>query len=444
MTSHEKGLPRRRVRLRVGRLGVPGGVLGGAMQEQWAGGSHRGQPPVGHGAAFVPPVYNTQVGTSPVPVPGMSQQAHEIERLLEEARLQMAWGIEVPHQQYCERVQQIYASMPVGGSGLSSSLMAQVGTGTVPVAGPSGCVPPAPRGQGTRLLLGSRVGQPRGGWSLSDRWGEHPCGTARNTGFQVVRHRRDGAPGPRPASAGRETGSRVSGASPSGSGVPRSRSHSRENVRPRASGPQGPRPQCWGSATGRLIQSGRLVQGRLVGGVALSKRSATTAIRRGTVLASVPSRGFCWGSAIPRCQGSSCSRAAAMLWGGEGCCSPRKGGNAGVGALSGFRPVRRGIGPHQGFVAGRVGIGGAGTFGGSRAVWCHAGHHPGFGACGGWGLAAWCCSSRGWGPVMFGGVFACFGAGGVHPGWTGLWGGCCVLCFLWQQEAEEQEEAAHN
>ena len=110
---------------------------------------------MGHGlaalaVAFVPPVYNTQVGTSPVPVPGMSQQAHVRERLLEEACLQMAWGIEVLHQQYYERVQQIYASMPVGGSGLSSSLMTQVGTGTVPMAGPSGCVPPAPWGQGTR------------------------------------------------------------------------------------------------------------------------------------------------------------------------------------------------------------------------------------------------------------------------------------------------------
>ena len=59
----------------------------------------------------------------------------------------------------------------------------------------------------------------------------------------MVRRRRDGAPGPQPASAGRETGSRVSGASSSGSGVPRSRSHSCENVRPRASCPQGPRPQ---------------------------------------------------------------------------------------------------------------------------------------------------------------------------------------------------------
>ena len=79
---------------------------------------------MGHGlgalaAAFVPPVYNYQVGTSPVPVPGMSQQAHERERLLEEARLHMAWGIEVLHQQYYERVQQIYASMPVGGMGLA-------------------------------------------------------------------------------------------------------------------------------------------------------------------------------------------------------------------------------------------------------------------------------------------------------------------------------------
>ena len=57
--------------------GYVGAVSGG-------GGATGGQPPVGHGlgalaAAFVPPVYNTQVGTSPVPVPGMSQQAHERE-----------------------------------------------------------------------------------------------------------------------------------------------------------------------------------------------------------------------------------------------------------------------------------------------------------------------------------------------------------------------------
>ena len=39
--------------------------------------------------------------------------------------------------------------MLVGGSRLGSSLMTQVGTGTVPMAGQSGCVLPAPRGQGT-------------------------------------------------------------------------------------------------------------------------------------------------------------------------------------------------------------------------------------------------------------------------------------------------------
>ena len=83
-----------------------------------------------------------------VPVPGMSQQAHKREHLLEEACIKMAWGIEVLHQQYYERVQEDYASMPVGGSGLGPSLMTWVGTGAVPVAGPSGCVPPVPRGQG--------------------------------------------------------------------------------------------------------------------------------------------------------------------------------------------------------------------------------------------------------------------------------------------------------
>ena len=79
----------------------------------------------------------------------MSQQVHEWEPLLEEARLQMAWGIEVLHQQYYERVQEICASMPVGGSGLGPSLLTRMETGAVPVAGTSGCVPPAPRGQGT-------------------------------------------------------------------------------------------------------------------------------------------------------------------------------------------------------------------------------------------------------------------------------------------------------
>ena len=172
--------------------------------------------------------------------------AHERERLLEEAHLQMAWGIEVLHQQYYERVQQINASMPIGGSGLSSSLMTQVGTGTVPVAGPSGCVRPAPRGQGTRPVPPAPREQ---GGSATRRAefvrpvGRAPLQDCSITGFQVVRRRRDGAPGPRPASAGWETGSRVSGASSSGSGVPRWRSHSCENMRPRASGPQGPRPQ---------------------------------------------------------------------------------------------------------------------------------------------------------------------------------------------------------
>ena len=232
-----------------GPRGCDRGGYAGAVRR--GGGATGGQPPVGHGlgtlaAAFVPPAYNYLVGTSPVPVPGMSQQAHERERLLEEARLQMAWGIEVLHQQYYERVQQIYASMPVGGSGLSSSLMTQVGTGAVPVAGPRGCVPPAPRGQGTQPVPPApreQGGSATRGEEFVRPVGRAPLRDCSNTGFQVVRRRRDGAPGPRPASAGRETGSRVSGASPSGSGVPRSRSHSRENVRPRASGPQGPRPQ---------------------------------------------------------------------------------------------------------------------------------------------------------------------------------------------------------
>ena len=236
-----------------GSAGGPRGCVRGGYAGAVSGGEGAtgGQPPVGHGlgalaAAFVPPVYNYQVGTSPVPVPGMSQQAHQRERLLEEARLQMAWGIEVLHQQYYERVQQIYASMPVGGSGLSSSLMTQVGTGTVPVAGPRGCVPPAPQGQGTQPVPPA----PREQGGSATRGAEFvrpvrrvPLRDCSNTGFQVVRRRRDGAPGTRPALDSRETGSRVSGASPSGSGVPRSRSHSRENVQPR-----GHMAQCgvWG------------------------------------------------------------------------------------------------------------------------------------------------------------------------------------------------------
>ena len=80
--------------------------------------------------------------------------------------------------------------------------------------------------------------------------GRAPLRDCSNTGFQVVRRRRDGAPSPRPASAGRETGSRVSGASSSSSGVPRSQSHSRENVRPRASG---------AAATGRSAEEARQV-----------------------------------------------------------------------------------------------------------------------------------------------------------------------------------------
>ena len=300
MTSHEEGLPRRRVRHRVGRLGVPGGAWGGLCRSSKRGGgrSHRGSASCGTWSGrsgwgqSVPPVYNTQVGTSPVPVPGMSQQ--ERERLLEEACLQMAWGIEVLHQQYYERVQQIYASMPVRGSGLSSSLMTQVGTGTVPVAGPSGCVPPAPRGQGTQPVPPApreQGGQPRGGQSLFDRWGEHPCGTA-----------------PTPASRWWDVGGmglRVLGQlRPVGRLGPRSLvlhhlarvcpGHDLTCVRTCGLGQvvrrgRGRRTQRRGSVTGRLIQSSRLVQGRLVAGVVLSKRGATTAIRRGTVLASVPS-----------------------------------------------------------------------------------------------------------------------------------------------------------
>ena len=89
-----------------------GGGGGGGYAEVVSGGREAtgGQPPVGQvgmgtlAVVFVAPVYCTQVGTSPVPVPGMSQQAHERERLLE-APLQMAWDIEVLHQQYYERVQ---------------------------------------------------------------------------------------------------------------------------------------------------------------------------------------------------------------------------------------------------------------------------------------------------------------------------------------------------
>ena len=108
--------------------------------------------------------------------------------------------------------------------------MTQVGTGTVPVAGPSGCVPPAPRGQGTRPVPPApweQGGSATRGAEFVRPVGRAPLRDCPNTGFQVVRRRRDGAPGPQPASAGRETGSRVSGASSSGSGVPRSQSHAR-------------------------------------------------------------------------------------------------------------------------------------------------------------------------------------------------------------------------
>ena len=228
-----------------------GGGERGAMLEQWerggggggwGGGATGGQPPVGHGlgalvAAFVLPVYNTQVGTSPgarertavgggTPPDGMGHRGPPPAIL---------WAGAADQCLHAHR-----------GSGLSSSLMTQVGTGTVPVAGPSGCVPPAPRGQGTRPVPPAPREQ---GGSATRRAefvrpvGRAPLRDCSITGFQVVRRRRDGAPGPRPASAGWETGSRVSGASLSGSGVPRWRSHSCENMRPRASGPQGPRPQ---------------------------------------------------------------------------------------------------------------------------------------------------------------------------------------------------------
>ena len=73
-------------------LGGSAGGLRGCVRGTYAGvvsggrGVTEGQPPVGLvvrgtlAAAFVPPVYCTQVGTSPLPVPGMSQQAHERER----------------------------------------------------------------------------------------------------------------------------------------------------------------------------------------------------------------------------------------------------------------------------------------------------------------------------------------------------------------------------
>ena len=87
-------------------------------------------------------------------------------------------------------------------------------------------------------------------------------------------------------------------------------------------------------------------------------------------------------------------------------CLPREGDSAsvgGVGAVSGFRPAWRDVGTKPGFVAWSAGDGGVGDFDGSRAVWRHAGHQLGFGACSGWELAARCCSSRGWVPIIFGG-----------------------------------------
>ena len=280
-----------------GPRGCDRGGYAGAVSR--GGGATGGQPPVGHGlgalaAAFVPPVYNYQVGTSPVLVPGMSQQAHERERLLEEARLQMAWGIEVLHQQYYERVQQIYASMPVGGVGLAPPWwlkwelvqfpwLAQEAVCRLLLGGRVHSL--------CHLLLGSRVGQPRGGQSLFDRWGEHPCGTARTPasrwwgvggmGLRVLDQLRPvGRLGP-----GSLVLHHLARVCP-GCDLTRVRTCSLGRVVRRG---RGRRTQRQGSATGRLIQSGRLVQGRLVAGVVPSKRGATTAIRRGTVLASVPS-----------------------------------------------------------------------------------------------------------------------------------------------------------
>ena len=127
--------------------------------------------------------------------------------------------------------------------------------------------------------------------------------------------------------------------------------------------------------------------------------------------------GICWGSAILRCQGRSCYRATAMLR-GEGCCSPR--GAKALEPSVGSGPIQRGVGPHPGFVAWSAGVGRVGTFDSFRTVWRRAGHHSDFGACGGCELATRCCSSRGWGPIIFGVLFACFGAGRVHPRLAGL------------------------
>ena len=308
-------------------------------------GSHRGQPPVGYGLGTLAAVYHTQVGTIPVPVTGMSQQAHERERLLEEARLQMAWGIEVLHQQYYERVQQIYASMLVGGSGLGSSLMTQVGTGTVPVAGQSGCVPPAPRGQGTWPVPPTPREQGR-----SATRGDGICQTGgENTLAGPLKRRFPGGE----ASEGWGSGSLASFGR-SGDWVVWQLSL----VWSTGSGSAGGRGGIFKKKCCNCHQKGHHFS-------KCPERPSQLAVMVSAVSA------VAWGSAIPRCQGSSCSRAAAMLRGVGGCCSPRKGGSSGVGgvgALSGFRPFRRGVGPHPGFVAGSNGIGGPGTFDGSRAV----------------------------------------------------------------------------
>ena len=277
--------------------------------------------------------------------------------------------------------------MPVGGSWLGSSLMTQAGTCAVPVAGPSGCVPPAPRGQSTRPVPPApreQGGSATRGVEFIRPVERTPLQDGSNTGFQVLRRQRDGAPGSRPALADRETGfpglwcftiwlgcTQVTISHVRTWGLGRVVSMGREwSAWDAAAAPRKPdRSADSVGSTGSGSADGR-------GGT--FKKKCYNCHQKG--------HRFSWGSAIPQCQGSTCSGAAVMLREGEGCCSPRKGCRAGVGgvrALSGFRPVRRGVGPHPGFVAGNVGIGGAGAFNGSRAIWRLAEHHPGFAACGG-------------------------------------------------------------
>ena len=185
---------------------------------------------------------SSSVGSGSVPAPGPSSsadvppQCHQRQHLLEEAWQQMAQGIEVLHQQYLERVQEIYQTVSVAGHRSVPHLAQGAGISVVSAFGSTGSMPSFPQEQG--------MSGERGSGRLAEQSLLQSCS---NAGFRVKLRRKKGAPGHRPTSVDQRPGPLTSSAQAFGG--PQVHSQSWENVllswddaqsSPHPSGSQGP------------------------------------------------------------------------------------------------------------------------------------------------------------------------------------------------------------